>query len=218
MEIKAACDLLQIPAMNSAEIETGRFVRIRHYPATNYKPRRVFAVWSDHEGGTVRRRLDEELDLPGTGLKGLASGSERLAIQAAGKYLEWLTESAKVGRGNDFFAVLTRIAFAYDGAGENESGLVVFWRDGRGVPKWETDPVAEKAREIESQFKRLNNDTNGNPRYWIHDMGFPDSFDWRGFGFQSYRGKQFGGGYTVSTYNLRGKSEEMAKAVCGKGN
>lgn len=65
----------------------------------------------------------------------------------------------------------------------------------------------------EQRFTRLSNDVNGNPRYYI---GVYDLADLAGAtvaeveavavaikaGFRKYRGKKYGSGYVVVSYNL----------------
>lgn len=65
--------------------------------------------------------------------------------------------------------------------------------------------------EQEQCFTRLSNDVNGNPRYYI---GVYDLADLAGAtvaeveavaikaGFRKYRGKKYGSGYVVVSYNL----------------
>ena len=95
MNLKAKCESLGIPAAINAEFQTGRMVRIIHYPVTNYRPHRVFAVWRDFDGKTIRRRLQ---DIESR----FSEASENYAIQAAGKYLEWLSDNRANCLGNEF--------------------------------------------------------------------------------------------------------------------
>lgn len=65
--------------------------------------------------------------------------------------------------------------------------------------------------EQEQRFTRLSNDVNGNPRYYI---GVYELADLSGAtvaeveavaikaGFRTYRGKRYGAGYVVVSYNL----------------
>lgn len=63
--------------------------------------------------------------------------------------------------------------------------------------------------EQEQRFTRLSNDVNGNPRYYI---GVYELADLAGAtvaeveavraGFRKYRGKKYGTGYVVVSYNL----------------
>ena len=64
---------------------------------------------------------------------------------------------------------------------------------------------------VESKFIRLENDVNGNPRYYV---GFIELAALVGatteevaavaekVGFKKYRGKRYGGGYVLTSYNL----------------
>lgn len=65
--------------------------------------------------------------------------------------------------------------------------------------------------ELEQRFTRMKNDINGNPIYYI---GIYDLADLAGVsveelptfarkvGFKNYRGKKYGTGFTVQSYNL----------------
>lgn len=58
----------------------------------------------------------------------------------------------------------------------------------------------------EIQFNRINNCSNGNPRYVVHFMalGLPtyeSTKKTREAGLKIYRGKDFGGGFVFSSYN-----------------
>ena len=65
--------------------------------------------------------------------------------------------------------------------------------------------------ELEQRFTRMKNDINGNPVYYI---GIYDLADLAGVsveelpelakkvGFKKYRGKKYGTGFTVQSYNL----------------
>jgi hypothetical protein len=68
------------------------------------------------------------------------------------------------------------------------------------------------------EFKRVNNDINGNPRFVVHflsllnegeneGLGILESFDLavkkaRKVGGTKYRGKDFGGGIVFQSYNI----------------
>lgn len=211
---KAIADIYGIPALNTLKLETGRMIEIRHYPVTDTKPHRVYAVWKGLNGEMVRKRLRDPYMIPGLKSPGWSNHSEFYAIEAGGLYCAWLTEQQVMidGRGSDFTAVMESVAFAYDGPGNGSHAIIVTWRDGRGLRPWQTDSGRARIREIESQFKRIANDVNGNPRYWIHGLGFPDEFPWSDLGFRRYRGKEFGGGFTVSSYSLNSLATQMYEA------
>ena len=52
-------------------------------------------------------------------------------------------------------------------------------------------------------FKRLDNDVNGNPRFYIPVflLELTDK-ERKAKGFTKYRGKQFGPGFVIQSYNL----------------
>lgn len=57
----------------------------------------------------------------------------------------------------------------------------------------------------ENSFTRLDNDINGNPRYYVPIYLFPEGLGdklRRSMGLTKYRGKKYGAGYTVQSYNL----------------
>ena len=63
----------------------------------------------------------------------------------------------------------------------------------------------KKGNKIECY--RVNNDTNGNPRYVIHYLDLHNDYNEalkisRKFGGKVYRGKDFGGGIVFQSYNL----------------
>jgi len=84
-------------------------------------------------------------------------------------------------------------------------------------------------------FTRINNDTNGNPRYVCHFLAFcvpsdNDKFTGldflsrkyelalsrsRQFGGRKFHNKQYGGGIVFNSYNIRGLSENIEAFVKG---
>ena len=65
-------------------------------------------------------------------------------------------------------------------------------------------------------FYKLSNDVNGNPRYLFHYLDIADSFEEalkkaKKAGGTKYRGKDFGGGIVVTTYNLRDTAAKLVK-------
>ncbi len=55
-------------------------------------------------------------------------------------------------------------------------------------------------------FTRINNDTNGNPRYVIHYLQLADSYERalflsRQLGGRKFHNKQYGGGIAFQSYN-----------------
>jgi len=51
-------------------------------------------------------------------------------------------------------------------------------------------------------FKRILNDVNGNPRYYLPIFLAPETIA-RKLGAVKYRGKQYGVGWVFQTYNLQ---------------
>jgi hypothetical protein len=57
-------------------------------------------------------------------------------------------------------------------------------------------------------FTRINNDTNGNPRYVFHFLELADNYNEALFlakkiGGKKFHNKQYGGGIVVQSYNLQ---------------
>tara|TARA_R110002153_G_scaffold7010_2_gene31747 strand:+ start:332 stop:613 length:282 start_codon:yes stop_codon:yes gene_type:complete len=74
------------------------------------------------------------------------------------------------------------------------------------------------ADQLGHDFYRVNNDSNGNPRYVIHWGAFGAN-DYnealalaKSIGFKAYRGKEFGGGFVTSSYNLENEAEAIIDA------
>ena len=78
--------------------------------------------------------------------------------------------------------------------------------------------------QFNDSFYRVNNDSNGNPRYVTHYLAFlRDDELGRGdydiakqrankLGFKVYRGKEFGGGFVTTSYNLENDIEAIIDA------
>lgn len=74
------------------------------------------------------------------------------------------------------------------------------------------------------EFTRINNDTNGNPRYVVHFLNIPIDGDGlnvleryelavkkaKQIGGKRYDNKKFGGGIVFQSYNTRILAEEIA--------
>ena len=59
----------------------------------------------------------------------------------------------------------------------------------------------------EVEYKRITNCVNGNPRYAVHFLQIDDDYltalnSSRLIGGKKYKGKDFGGGIVISSYNL----------------
>lgn len=78
---------------------------------------------------------------------------------------------------------------------------------------------AEKPEEHgiqERHFTRLDNDVNGNPRYYVPVYLFPETMtdkQRKNAGLTVYRGKKYGTGYTVQSYNLGSTCEHINKII-----
>lgn len=56
-------------------------------------------------------------------------------------------------------------------------------------------------------YQRINNDTNGNPRYVVHFLAIADDYEdalkiARKIGGKKFHNKQFGGGIVFQSYNI----------------
>jgi hypothetical protein len=60
-------------------------------------------------------------------------------------------------------------------------------------------------------FHRLDNDTNGNPRYYLPAYLAPEATA-RKLGAVRYRGKRYGAGWVFQTYNLQGDCDKINAA------
>lgn len=63
-----------------------------------------------------------------------------------------------------------------------------------------------------SDFTRVNNDVNGNPRYVFHFLQLADSYTEaltlaKKIGGRKFHNKQYGGGIVVQSYNLQKEIE-----------
>ena len=62
-----------------------------------------------------------------------------------------------------------------------------------------------QAQEIAQYATRMDNDYNGNPRYYIGACAFMDNGEfYRPKKARKYRGKKYGAGWVFQTYNLQG--------------
>lgn len=62
----------------------------------------------------------------------------------------------------------------------------------------------DKAKELAQSVIRIDNDVNGNPRYYIPIFLLPrmDDKRRRNGGLAKYRGKRFGAGYVFQSYSI----------------
>lgn len=72
------------------------------------------------------------------------------------------------------------------------------------------DNYTQRAKEISEQAVRLDNDINGNPRYYISCVSFMDenSNFYRPKFANVYRGKKFGAGWVFQSYALENHLRE----------
>lgn len=79
------------------------------------------------------------------------------------------------------------------------------------------------------EFTRINNDTNGNPRYVCHFLSFLKPYEFFGqydvsqydvalsrsrqFGGRKFHNKQYGGGIVFQSYNIDGLGEKIEAFV-----
>lgn len=66
-------------------------------------------------------------------------------------------------------------------------------------------------------FTRINNDTNGNPRYVVHYLQLADTYEralylGRQLGGRKFHNKQYGGGISFQSYNTDQLAEKI-KAI-----
>lgn len=70
--------------------------------------------------------------------------------------------------------------------------------------------------DIKQSAIRLNNDINGNPRYYFPRYVWPkmDDKTRRNTGYLSlYRGKRYGAGYVMTSYNLDGDLDTLCEIL-----
>jgi hypothetical protein len=65
-------------------------------------------------------------------------------------------------------------------------------------------------------FTRINNDTNGNPRYVVHFLQLAETYEralylGRKLGGRKFHNKQYGGGIAFQSYNTEQLAERIAE-------
>lgn len=65
-------------------------------------------------------------------------------------------------------------------------------------------------------FTRINNDTNGNPRFVVHYLQLADTYEralylGRQLGGRKFHNKQYGGGIAFQSYNIDKLAERIAQ-------
>jgi hypothetical protein len=68
-----------------------------------------------------------------------------------------------------------------------------------------------KDKITKDDFTRLDNDINGNPRYYLPKFMAKES-DVRKLGAVQYRGKKYGAGWVFQTYNLQDDCDKLNAA------
>lgn len=68
-------------------------------------------------------------------------------------------------------------------------------------------------------FTRVNNDVNGNPRYVFHFLSIDSQYKRavekaKKIGGKAYRGKSYGGGIVIQSYNLHDTARDIATLTC----
>lgn len=69
---------------------------------------------------------------------------------------------------------------------------------------------------LERHFTRVDNDVNGNPRYYVPVYLFPDTMtekQRKSAGLVKYRGTRYGTGYVVQSYNLESTCDHINKTI-----
>lgn len=64
------------------------------------------------------------------------------------------------------------------------------------------------------EFNQIDNDVNGNPRYVFHFLNLADNYGEaralaKNLGAKPYRGKWYGGGFVMSSYNLERDAKDI---------
>ena len=70
-------------------------------------------------------------------------------------------------------------------------------------------------KDITASAIRLDNDVNGNPRYYVPRYMFPFMTDKarRAAGLMLYRGKRYGAGYVIQSYSLENDVQYALNAI-----
>jgi hypothetical protein len=73
------------------------------------------------------------------------------------------------------------------------------------------DNTTQAPKLTRENFRRLDNDTNGNPRYYLPVYLAPEVTA-RKLGAVKYRGKKYGAGWVFQTYNLQDDCDKINAA------
>lgn len=74
------------------------------------------------------------------------------------------------------------------------------------------------AAELADAAKRLDNDVNGNPRYYLAKYLFPVMSQRTRLdaGLNLYRGKRYGAGYVMQSYSLESDLAHALRVIAGE--
>jgi hypothetical protein len=75
--------------------------------------------------------------------------------------------------------------------------------------------MTTRAKELEKTAIRIDNDVNGNPRYYLPKFVWPSMTDKirRAAGLNMYRGKKYGAGYVMQSYSLEHDIEIALRTI-----
>ena len=74
--------------------------------------------------------------------------------------------------------------------------------------------VKRDIAEQVARFTRINSDINGNPRYYLPRYAIPEShaaYIADVLGLVKYRGKKYGAGYVIQSYNIESDALELRR-------
>jgi hypothetical protein len=71
------------------------------------------------------------------------------------------------------------------------------------------------------EFLRIDNDTNGNPRYVCHFLNIASNYDEalklaKKLGGKKYNNKRYGGGIVFQSYNIEMTTKKILELIAGK--
>lgn len=74
---------------------------------------------------------------------------------------------------------------------------------------------------LDINFKRVDNDTNGNPRYVCHYLNLSDNYSEaiklaNSIGGRKFHNKQYGGGLVFQSYNIEDTAKRIKEIATNK--
>jgi hypothetical protein len=72
--------------------------------------------------------------------------------------------------------------------------------------------MKNETKLTESDFTRIDNDMNGNPRYYLPAY-MADEKNVRKIGGAKYRGKRYGAGWVFQSYAIQGDVDALNSAI-----